>query len=575
MLPIKNKYQKALKFILIFIALILCLLTLERYQILNHFLFLPSDNAYDAVIQAALLEHWFHVFVAHDSWSDVHYYYPYRDTIAQTDAYFLVGMAYWPFRALNFNPFISAELAGLLIKSIGFLSFYFLCRKIFKFEFYWALLGAVIFTLSNNMTIHSSRLELDTVALAPLLSLLIWNSVCALKQDKPYYFCIWGLLAGLLLGGWCMTCFYMAWFFLFFSLAFSLVFLLMLFAMPKTQFRKTKFTLQNIFLEHWGLIIFIVVCALVFLSPFVFTFYPKTLETGVRSYAEISHSLTISGIFEVGDNNLLHALFNHFFYPSDRPLLPTDLHYREYYDTGLPLLLLLFFLAGCIKVLCCKKQLKLLSITAITTLITWPLILNFEGHSAWFFVYSFIPGAQALRVIEAYQIFLAFPVIIIAIYFLSNLFNNPIFKSKNLKFLLLISISAYLILEELNHPYLLLDRKTELLRDQLPLQPPKICQAFYVSGWKDQGKMSTMTGCSSASYAHNVTAIMLAQETHIPTVNGIASFNLPGWNFANPNRPDYDTRILAYAKRFHITKGLCRLDLNTKQWSIAKNFTLS
>ena len=71
-------------------------------------------------------------------------------------------------------------------------------------------------------------------------------------------------------------------------------------------------------------------------------------------------------------------------------------------------------------------------------------------------------------------------------------------------------------------------------------------------------------------YAHNVTAMLIAQYAGIPTINGIASFNPQGVDFSRPNSPDYDQRVYLYAKRHQIF-NLCRLDLNAKHWSIIKS----
>jgi hypothetical protein len=53
----------------------------------------------------------------------------------------------------------------LVIKSTGFVGAYLLCRKAFSFSFYWAMLAAILFTLSNGMTVHSFRLQLATTTL--------------------------------------------------------------------------------------------------------------------------------------------------------------------------------------------------------------------------------------------------------------------------------------------------------------------------------------------------------------------------------------------------------------------------
>jgi hypothetical protein len=74
-------------------------------------------------------------------------------------------------------------------------------------------------------------------------------------------------------------------------------------------------------------------------------------------------------------------------------------------------------------------------------------------------------------------------------------------------------------------------------------------------------------------YAHNVTAMLIAQNTTIPTLNGFASFMAPDWDFDKPNTPSYDARVASYAGK-HGLSGLCKLDLNDKSWRVIDDASL-
>jgi hypothetical protein len=176
-------------------------------------------------------------------------------------------------------------------------------------------------------------------------------------------------------------------------------------------------------------------------------------------------------------------------------------------------------------------------------------------------VFYLFPGAKALRVVSAYQIFLALPVIVIAVKYLST---------RRLSVPVVSVVCALLVIEELNNtPGLGLDRQVELNRITLPSAPPEKCRSFYTSGWKDQDTL----GYPADIYAHNVTAMLIAQGTRIPTINGFASFMAPDWDFAKPNLPDYDARVASYASRYGLS-GLCKLDLNDKSWKAIDDATL-
>lgn len=535
--------------------LILCLAVLTRYELFNGFSILPGDR-YDAVIVATILEHWFHVLSGQSNWVQVNYFFPYTRTIAQTDAYFLVGIAYAPFRILGLDPFLSTVLAGLVIKSSGFFGVYVLCRKFFSFSFYWALLAAALFTLSNGMTSHGQRIQLSTVAFAPIMAILLWSMFRAFLADNGAKFRIRGLVSGLFFGAWCLTCFYMAWFFAYWVTAFSVVALIM-------GGRSRLSVFKDRLVAHYGSVIFVVGSALVSLFPFIYAFLPKSREVGVRSYESVfGNTVPIEGILQVGNENILFGrLYSHvltYISPGYSPI-------GEYYNTGFSVVLFFIFVCGCVYIFKHARQQSvgvLLASLVVASLVTWALTLNIFGYSGWFFVYHIFPGAKALNVVSVYQLLLALPVVIVAVKYLSM---------QRIPLLMVLLLSVLLLAEEINKPYLNLDRQAELARISLPHLPPEECSVFYTSGWEKQDNIEHFSEWINNNYAHNVSAMMLAQISRIPTINGMASFNPPDWNFGYPNKSDYDERVFSYSRK-HGIAGLCKFDLNNKRWSVVNDF---
>jgi hypothetical protein len=530
-----------------------CIGVLNRQLFLNGFTILSGERS-DTVIIVSIFEHWFNVFSGYSNWLDVNYFYPYKNTIAQTDAYFLTGLIYFPFRFFGLDPFISAEFTGWVLKSIGFIAAYFLTRKVFSFSFGWASLSAVLFTLSNGMTTHPSRFQLATVAFSPVLTLFVWNMVECLRNKNIAGFRIWGIFSGLLFGAWCFTCFYMAWFF-----AFFLSILLPIICLRAS--RESLVTFRHRFASYYGSVIFIVGWGIMCLSPFIYAFLPKSRETGVRTYDEVNtYTVPIEGILQVGQENLLFGRLYNFLLSYMSPAYVPN---NEYYNTGFPPILFILFLVCSIKIILAYRQNSrdlFISSLVFTTIGTWLLTLNIFGHSAWFFVFHVFPGAKALRVISTYQIFLALPVVIIAVHYLSK---------RDWGLVPGLMLCGLLVAEQLNSPGRSLIRQIELDRISLPTLPPKECRVFYASGWSGQESL----GMIGSLYVHNVTAMFLTQIAKIPTINGIASFNPPDWNFADPNRTDYDNRVLLYARR-HGISNLCKLNLNNKQWATVDNLDI-
>jgi len=538
--------------VILVLIMAICVTWLYRQQILNGFTVLAGDR-YDGVISTTILEHWYKVFQGRANWAEVNYFFPHVRSLANTDGYFIVGLIYVPFRVLGFDPFHSAELANMVVKAIGYLGMYWMCRRVFSLPFHWAVFAAILFTLSNGMTVHSSRSQLATVALTPYMALLLWKAANAAKNGHFSQVRLFGALAGLLFGAWCLTCFYAAWFFFYFFIVFSVIALLIY---GKAGLKLVK---EQAF-GHPGSYAVVLAASLLAIGPFLYAFFPKSQETGVRSYSEsLAYTVPPENILQLGTENLfVGKLYNEVLLKFEPTYSPPN----EYYNTGFGIFLFALFLVAIIQMIrqYRKTNNKLLFALMLATVITWLTTLNFSGNSLWFAVFHSIPGAKALRVVSAYYVFLALPIIVIAVRYLAM---------RRLPVLLASVIAALLIVEELNAPALGLNRKAELERIVLPHTPPDQCKAFYTSGWRNQAELAG----PAEIYAHNVTAMLIAQKLEIPAVNGIASFMSADWDFANPNKPNYDARVRSYASKNDV-KGLCRLDLNDKTWSVVDPSTI-
>lgn len=547
-----NEPDRAIRSVICVIVMALTIAWLYRYQIMNGFTLLAGDR-YDAIISTTILEHWYNVFRGRVHWAEVGYFYPYTRSIAQSDAYFILGVLYAPFRALGFDQFVSAEAVNMVVKGIGFVSAYVMCRRIFALPFYWSVLAATLFTLSNGMTVHSSRSQLATVALAPVMALLLWEAGHALVAGATTRLRKYGSLAGILFGAWCLTCFYASWFFFFFVLAMLAV----------AAWRGGKpgiAAAMRLVRQHYVSLIMIAAVTLLALVPFLYAFVPKARETGTRHFSEaLQFTVPLENILQVGNENLfLGKLYNAILLRIKPDYVPEN----EYYNTGIAIALFVLFVAGAIQLYKRgkKKQDFFLVCVMLATVITWVLTLRVHRGSLWIFPFYLVPGARALRVVSAYEVFLALPIIVIAVRYLAG---------RGLKLPVLFLLCAVLILEELNTPGLGLVRQVELARVALSTPPPKECKVFYTSAWKDQ---ATLAGPADI-YAHNVTAMLIAQEVDIPTVNGVASFQPRDWDFAKPQAPDYDARVASYASK-HGLSGLCRLDLDDKTWKVVPQFAI-
>ena len=530
------------------LALTVTLLLIYRDQILNSFEFLLGNNTYDNTIHTAILEHWFNVFKGINSWSEVNYFFPYSKTIAQTDAYFLISVFYIPFRLLEIDPYLSTELAGVCLKIFGFFFAYLFSRLVINFRHSYAILVAILFTLNNAMTIHGYRIQLATVAFLPLFAILLYLTIKYLTLNNRKLYLIFGSLFSFLFGLWCFTCLYASYFFFIFILLFLFVNIFLNFSRIVSLAKQVK----KLYLYSFFIAVTFAVS--------------KSIESKPRSLDAVIYStVRIEELMQVGQNNLFnYPVFQRFIGIISPNYMP-DLNW-EYHNMGFTLTVSVLSILALVKFLRNFRILKsnLVYQLGITSFMFMVLIINVFEKSLWLYVYNYFPGGKALGVISVSLIFLAFPIYIVVVYYISTTIKRK---------LILLPIIALLVIGELNSPPLKLDRRKEIEMN-FTVSPPQItCNSFYVTGWDNQETNPGYWEWFNNQYAHNVSAMLLSQKLNIPTLNGMASFipkdyNLVGPNGTafSPNSAEYKTRISKYIKDRNLDK-VCLLDLNSKIWS--------
>lgn len=529
----------------LFVAMCFFLYIQFRVQINNGFTTLYGDS-YDAAIVVAILEHWINVFSGDSHWSQLYYFYPYQNTLAQTDGYFLIGIIYSVIRLFNTDPFVSSELSNVVVRAIGFLSFFWMLRRVFNIRFGWAVFAAGLFIIANNLTVHGTRVQLATLAFAPFVATLLHQAYLSLVGNEPKRFFTWGSAAGIALGSWALTCFYITWFYIFFTVALGLA---LLYVATKEQ----RLRFWHAVKRHKWVVVAVGIVAVVSMLPLLSVYLPKAAESGVRSYGSSQvYAVTLPGILQVGETNIL---FGELYAKLLKIVAPSYTWSGEYYNTGIaPIIFVLFCFAGwaIYQNRSRSPSGQLMWAIYLASVITWLCVIKIGKVSLWFFVYHLFPGAKALNVIGAYQIFLAFPIVLVVTVYLSKLLPR-------LPMSIVLILGVLLVGEEMNRSYIALDRQAELAKVSGLTQAPEGCQVFYVGGWPKQESQIDKI------YAHNVSAMLIAELLKMPTINGFASFNPPDWNLADPNDGTYDQRVAEYLKK-HEIKDVCKLDLVSKQW---------
>ena len=523
-----------------------------RYQIVNGFTVL-SGNRYDQVIELAILEHWFNTLRGLAHWSETNYFYPFTRTIGYNDGYFLYGLIYSAFRAVNLDPYLSGDLVSVVVRFVGFVGFYLAVRRLLGLRPGWSTLSAIVFTLSNNAFVQAHHAQLLGVGFAPAMAVLLGGFVESLRAGRRCAVVLWGAAAACLYSAWLMTGFYMAWYFALFSVAMGLAYAGLA---GRAGLRAGWHVVRQQIAPLAAVLLVLVLTALPFLSVYL----AKAKETGMHPYrGVVVNTLSLPDLMHIGEGNLLFGRIATAVNHAIRPAMPA---WSERM-TGFPPILLVFFAAGLVLVLRNPRALGTARVTmlramALATLATWALAFNIDGHSLWWFVYELVPGGKAARVVSRYQIFIAGPVIGIAVAYLAASASRIVTP-------VLLVVCALLVAEEVNSaPTVALDRMHEVARLGAVPPPHADCNAFFVSRARPEPLLDDAGW--DGFYSHNVDAMIIAETIHLPTINGASTFQPPHWNLVNPDSPDYFDRVGRFAAANHVTQ-LCGLDLTSMRWS--------
>ena len=191
--------------------------------------------------------------------------------------------------------------------------------------------------------------------------------------------------------------------------------------------------------------------------------------------------------------------------------------------------------------------------------VTWIATMQVHGQTLWHFVWHLLPGAKAVRVIARYQIFLAVPVMLTVLWWLSRLAQRQT--------LLAFMLAALLFAEEINlKPPVFLDRldMQNFLASVPP--PPADCHSFYaVHGRDEDVKHSVNDGI----YSTNIDAMLLAELYHLPTLIGLSSILPPGWHwtFLPSDSPAFRRAVDATIAYYRLSQ-VCELDIRQRRWSL-------
>jgi hypothetical protein len=401
-------------------------------------------------------------------------------------------------------------LTNLVVKTIGFWGSFFLLFRVLKLPFLIGTLGAVLFTLSNNTYVNAYHAQLLSVAFVPVLAVLVFEAVEALRHSSHKGILLWGTLCALLYGAWLITAFYTAWFTAYFGLFFLIA------VMAQTSRQEWRAGRRNV-KAAWSSLIAVAVIGLISLIPFLTVYPQKASETGMHPFAEVlQYSPSLFDLLNVGSRNLIFGSAD--VWLSGR--LGNGFALGGEHVMGMPPALIIFAIAGGVISITEIGSRRVWRSIVIASLITWLFTVHVGSFSIWRIFYNYFPAAKAVRAISRYEIFLTLPIILLAMKAMTRLAGD---QGSPMRITLCVALSMFLVSEQINNAWPLgLQRPQEVAR-LMSVQPiPQGCNAFYAI----RSRLGPPLEPESVDeqYGNNVDAMFIAESMGIPTINGVGSF---------------------------------------------------
>ncbi|MEN3748039.1 hypothetical protein TPR58_12760 [Sphingomonas sp. HF-S3] len=521
-----------------------------RVQIFGGFALGFGDRG-DGIIEISILEHWHNVLTGNGVWNLPLYFHPHGNTLGYNDGYLLYGIVY-SFWRIWFDPFVSDTLNIMVFRTIGFFAAYALVARTLRWERPVAILVALLFTLSNNLLVQATHAQIASIALLPVVAMLVLEAARAELDGRRWRARMLGVSCAAVMAAWLLTTYYMAWFTLFFAL-------LLLLCWLGTQGRGAGRAAMALIRAHFGTLAICGGAFVLFVLPFLIVYLPKARETGGHGFI-LSYTVTLFDPVNTGPGNLVWGWISRLL----EALLPSPFYQKLFtreHQSGFPLILFALAMIAAWRVLRRPGHDQPMRIFAAAILIGWALTLRIWIVSPWILVHYLVPGAAGLRVVLRYQLFLVLPVLLLV----AGVYRARFAALARSTPALAGIVALVLVAEQVNlAPPTELDRAGSLALDAIPAPPPG-CTSFYVVAAR-RSEPLFIDPVQHALYPHNVDAMYLAQRWRIPTPNGFSTFNPPDWNFAAADAADYDSRALAYARAHRLT-GLCRLDMrDARPW---------
>jgi len=515
---------------------------------------LPGDLG-DARLLNVIAEHWYLVARGVSSWRDLEMFHPQSGMLGYTDALTLFAP---PYAALRFAgmPMAYAYFGTLvIILGIGYAGTLWLLRRVVGVSVSVAIVGALLFTFSNINVIKFGHSQLYAAAFVPVVIGLLWRVAVALDAGRP--FMRPGIVMAILLPLLLYTSFYVGWYALMFVATWALLLVALKMWLGPSSLRAFLFRLN----AQRGWLLLLALVFSVALVPFLITYLPALRDAGARSWDEVRLSLpAVTDLLNVGADNFAWGWLVRALVPAGRPLA------HELW-LGMPLLLLASFavvLAWLARqvadartdIAAASPRDQAMVALGGAVVVSWLLMVQVGSFSLWEIVYRLVPGAAALRAVFRYQVVLHLAVIVVVAVGLDRALRQRRLRAG------VVILLACLVAEQLTSYRVTFDAAEAGRRLAALSSPPAGCRFFLV----ERGRAIA----GRPPFHAQIEAVVIAQHTGIPTLNGYSTHLPDGWapTMQDVTAPGYAEAALAWMTKNNLRDGLCLVDLEAVTWRV-------
>jgi hypothetical protein len=426
-----------------------------------------------------------------------------------------------------------------------------LAWRCFRWPFLVNVLAASLFVTTNAYYLHASgHVQLLTCYDLPFLILLQIESIRAARSGAIRRFAVLACTFGVLLGALLISGFYLPYFFMLIDL---LVLALLVLFNRRAVIGAGLPTLRRYGWFAAAQLLWLALCV----APFLAIYLPKAVETGMHPVSDmLPYALRPWDAVNVGPHNLLWS----YFYNQTLGHLVADWQGSPENQTGAtPILFVLFLISGFSLRSNPTRDWRRATLFAMwcADLMVLLVVTHFP-HQQWVWaqIYRWIPGAAGIRVVSRIQLVLLIPTTLIACHWIAETWRQHAARP------VLVLLAGLLLVEQVNNfPIFNIDRPAEAAFFASMDRIPPACRAFFAENSRPGPDVQTL-------YRHNVDSMMVAELTHVPTINGFATFLPPDWDLVHPEKPQYLVDVRSWLALHPVHGPVCGVDFQTGAWTV-------